>query len=216
VRRFLRWFLVLLLLCVSGFSLRAEELLAKVQRELHARKFYFGEINGRATDETVTAIKDFQLAKGIDSSGQLGAETLRALGFREGAGEDTNREEARLLEECHNLILRYLQACQSGDWQQEAVFYTDVVNYYYDQNVSRDFIRDVRAKETRRWPHRKSTMLNRIVSLEPGHPDQAQLTARVRTEVRGDTGPAKALTEDLLFRLEKSAAGWRIAAVKLL
>src|SRR5258707_4374530 len=99
VRFLLCWIFCLLL----ALPMRAEELVAKVQRELRARKFYFGEINGRATDETVSAIKGFQEAKGVDHSGQLDGETLRALGFPDSA--TGNREEARLLEECHTCVL---------------------------------------------------------------------------------------------------------------
>ncbi|MDR3403382.1 MAG: peptidoglycan-binding protein [Chthoniobacter sp.] len=199
---------------VFSLAACAEELLPKVQRELRARKFYFGEINGRATDETVGAIGKFQEAHGLDRTGNLDDETLHALGLP--GDSRTNREEGRRLDECGNCVLRYLQAWQSGNWEREAAFFADVVNYYDDDNVGRDFIREVRARESRRWPHRKSTMLNRIASLEPGHDDQAQVTARVRTEVAGESGPAKARTEDLLFRLQKTNQGWRIAAVKLL
>jgi len=203
-----------ILFLAFSLSAYAEELLPKVQRELRARKFYFGEIDGRATEETVGAIGKFQAAHGLDRTGNLDEETLRALGLP-GNGL-TNREEARRLEECSTCVLGYLQAWQSGHWEREAAFFTDVVNYYDDDNVDRDFIRDVRARESRRWPHRKSTMLNRITSLEPGHDDQGQVTARVRTVVAGESGPAKARTEDLLFRLQKTSQGWRIAAVKLL
>jgi hypothetical protein len=195
-----------------GLSVRAEDLLPRVQRELRARKFYFGEIDGHATEETVTAIKNFQLSKGIDSTGLLDGGTLRALGFADAVGDT---EEGRLLEECNTCVLRYLQAWQSGRWEREGAFFADVVNYYDDQNVARDFIRQVRAKEIVRWPHRKSTLLNRIASLEPGHKDLAQVTARVRTEVAADSGSAEVQTEDLLFRLQKTDGGWKIAAVKL-
>ena len=210
----MRFFFFGIIFLVFSLSACAEELLPKVQRELRARKFYFGEINGRATDETVGAIGKFQEAHGLDHTGNLDDETLRALGFP--GGELANREEVRRLDECGTCVLRYLQAWQGSDWEREAAFFTNVVNYYDDQNVNRDFIREVRARESRRWPHRKSTMLNRIASLEPGHDDQAQVTARVRTEVAGESGPAKARTEDLVFRLQKTGGGWRIAAVKLL
>ncbi len=192
--------------------MRAEDLVPRVQRELRARKIYFGEIDGHATEETVTAIKNFQLSKGIDSSGFLDGDTLRALGFPDSAGDP---EQVRLLEECNACVLHYLQAWQSGDWAREGEFFTDAVNYYDDQNVGRDFIRQVRAKEIARWPHRKSTLLNRIASLEPGHKDLAQVTARVRTEVAAGEGEAVVETEDLLFRLQKTDRGWQIAAVKL-
>ena len=203
----------ILCLCFSS-PLFADELLPKVQRELRARKFYFGEIDGRASEETVASVGKFQEAHGIDKSGQLDHETLRALGFPESGADD--REEARSLAECSTCVLRYLQAWQSGHWEREAPFFAEVVNYYEDQNVSRDFIRETRARENRRWPHRKSTLLNRIASLLPDHVDQAQVTARVRTEVAGESGSPRARTEDLVFRLQKTDAGWRIAALKLL
>ena len=210
----MRFFCCWIFCLLFALPLRAEDLLAKVQRELRARKFYFGEIDGRATDETLEAIKRFQLAKGIDNTGQLDGQTLRTLGFPDTATR--NREEARLLDDCGTFLLRYLQAWQSGDWEQEAPFYDDLVNYYYDGNVSRDFIREARAKEIRRWPRRKATMLNRIASLLDGDANRAQLTARVRIDVAGKSGPPQARTEDLFFRLQRTKQGWRIAALLLL
>jgi hypothetical protein len=199
---------------VLCLPVQAEELLPSVQRELRARRFYFGEINGRATDETIAAIEKFQLAKGIDKTGQLDRETLRTLGLPGDVATDA--AEARTLEECCACVVGYLKAWQKGVWDEEASFFTEVVNYYDDQNVRGDFIREVRAREIRRWPHRTATMLNRIASLEPGQPTQAQVTARVRMEVAAEAGKSEARTEDLLFRLEKTERGWRIAALKLL
>jgi len=195
-------------------ALRADDLLPKVQRELKAQKFYFGEIDGRANDETVAAIERFQVAKGIDRTGQLDGGTLRALGVSGGHGG--NHEGARMLDDCNTCVLHYLQAWESGQWEREVVFFTDTVNYYDDQNLSRDSIRDIRARENHQWPRRKSTMLNRVASLEPGQDGLAQVTARVRTEVAGDAGPPRVRTEDLVFRLQKTDQGWRIAALKLL
>jgi hypothetical protein len=211
VRVIFVWILFLLL---SGVALPAEELLQTAQRELRARKFYFGEIDGRASAETVTAIENFQLAKGIDKTGQLTDETVRALGLP--AAVRGNREDARVLEECCTRVLRYLQAWQSGNWEREAPYFADEVNYYFDQKVSRDFIREMRARENRRWPQRKSTMLQRIASLLPDRNDRAQVTARVRTEVGGPAGPAQARTEDLIFRLQMADGSWRITELKLL
>ena len=50
--------------------------------------------------------------------------------------------DARLLAECTSLVVDYLKAWQSGVWDREASFFSDTVNYYDDQNVSRDFIRE--------------------------------------------------------------------------
>jgi hypothetical protein len=210
VRIFLCWILGLVMADIA----MAGELLPKVQRELRTQKIYFGEIDGRATDETVNAIKKFQSAKGIDQTGQLDRETLRALGIAPASPKD--EEETRLLDACNLCVLRYLQAWESGLWEKEAACFAEVVNYYDDQNVNRDFIRSVRARENQRWPRRKSTMLNRIASLEPELTDQAQVTARVRTEVSADGESPRVRTENLIFRLQKTEQGWRIAALKLL
>ncbi len=206
--------LVSLFCLLFGPLLRADELLPNVQRELRARKFYFGEFDGHASDETVQAIKKFQEVKGIDKTGQLDAETLRALGF--GGTSEAPSAELRQIEECNSFVLRYLRAWEKGEWGEEAAFFTEVVNYYDDQNVSRDFIRDTRARENRQWTRRKAIMLNRIASLEPNHPEQVQVTARIRSEVAKDNSPAKVRTENLVYRLQKTEHGWRIAALKLL
>jgi hypothetical protein len=208
-------FCCLLCLPLLALPLRAEEeLLVKVQRELRARKFYFGEINGRATEETVAALKKFQESSAVDQTGQLDRETLRALGFAGGSVPEAG--ESKLLEGCQNCVLGYLRAWESGEWEREAPFFADVVNYYNDHNVSREFIHAVRLKEVRQWPHRKATMLDRITTLLDDSPNQAQMTARIRMEVIGDSGHQRVRTEDLVFRLEKSSQGWKIAALKLL
>jgi len=208
----------LLFLWIPGLllslPLQAGDPLPMVQRELRARKFYFGEIHGRANDETVAAIVKFKEARGIDNTtGNLDDETLRALGL---PGPSGNREQGRALEECCTRVRQYLQVWQSGDWEREVPFFAAEVNYYDDQNVNRAFIREARIRENQRWPRRKSTLLQRIASQLPGRGEAAQVTARVRTEVARSSGPARVLTEDLIFRLEKTDGDWRIVALKLL
>jgi hypothetical protein len=211
VRFLVIWILSFVL---AGRAFGAADLLQSVQRELRARKFYFGDIDGRASAETVKSISNFQEAKGIEKTGQLTDETLRALGQpRTGHG---NREEARVLEECCDFVRRYLQAWQGGVWEREAPFFADEVNYYFDQKVSRDFIQETRSRENIRWPQRKSTMLQRVASLIPNRADLAQVTTRVRTEVGGSFAPRRARTEDLIFRLQMTRGSWRITELKLL
>lgn len=210
----MRLALLWLVCLLSAVPLHGEELLEKAQRELRARKLYFGEIDGRASRETVAAIGKFQLARGIDHSGNLDDQTLRALGLPAAAG--ANRDELRLLDECCTVILRYWQARQSDDWNGEARFYAATVNYYDDHQVPHDSIRASTARANRRWPQRKYTLLNRVASLLPGRSDQAQVTARVRSQVADVSGVSQARLEDLIFRLQKAEDGWQITAVKLL
>ncbi len=203
-------FLLLTLLCAP--PLRAEELLVRVQRELRARKFYFGEIQGRATEETVGAIRKFQEARGIDHSGNLDADTLRALGVT--VADDT-REEAMTLRECCDFVLRYVQARQRG-WEAEEPLFAATVNYYSDGVVSRDFIRRARERYNTRWPTRRITLLQRVAALVHDDREAVQITARVRVEIAAPGDAPQANVEDLLFRIERGQSGWQIAAIKLL
>ncbi len=186
----------------------------QVQRELRARKYYFGEIDGKASEETVAAIGKFQLAKGIDKTGNLDAETLRALDLP--AGTQAASDEAHALDAVCDFVLRYWQVRESNDWERVAPFYAGEVVYYSEGILKLSALRERSAEDNRRWPGRKFILLNRIASLLPERSDTAQVTARVRTQAAGNSSPARALTEDLIFRLRKTEKGWRIIAVKLL
>ena len=202
-----------LLFCLP---LQAEEILAKAQRELRARKFYFGEIHGKATKETSAAVRKFQEARGIDNSGNLDDETLRALGLPVIA---TDREAAITLGQCCSFVQRYYQAWEGGDWKSEGAFFADNVFYYDDREVSRDALGKIRAKENANWPQRKAVLLQRIATRMKSRGDLplVQVTARVRTEVTLPSNEVKVSAEDVIYWLEKKGdAEWRIFAVKAL
>lgn len=190
-------------------------MLPAVQRELRARKFYFGEIDARASMETTAAIKRFQTSKGIDSSGQLDGETIRALGLPVPRGSE-NTEELRSLEACSACVLQYWQARESDQWEPLAATLGAEVSFYSDEELKRDALREIVASQNRGWPHRKYTMLNRIASLHPDDRELVQVTVRIHTRAEDDKGRERAVTEDLVFRLRKKDDVWRIVAVKLL
>jgi peptidoglycan hydrolase-like protein with peptidoglycan-binding domain len=207
VRFFLTCFLSLML---SG-AIHAQEMLPHAQRELRARKLYFGEINGRATKETAAAILRFQRSKGIDATGNLCEETLRALGY------PTNRGGSRQdLEACAGVVSEYLKAREDGRWEEIKPYFAKEVDYLYDGLKSREDLRELLATENRRWPNRAYTTLNRIASLLPKNPAGAQVTVRVQTRVKDESGVERAETEDIIFRLQKAGDRWQIAALKLL
>jgi hypothetical protein len=210
----------LIFYCLLGLlfclPLQAEELLAKAQRELRARKFYFGEIHGKATRETSAAVRKFQEARGIDNSGNLDDETLRALGL---PFETGNSDSARALGQCCTFVQRYYQAWERGDWKDEGAFYADKVYYYEDREVDRDDLREIRRKENLNWPQRKAILLQRIATplKSRGKVPLMQVTARVRTEVTLPSKEIKVRTEDVIYWLEKKGnEEWRIFAVKVL
>jgi hypothetical protein len=206
------WIVALLLggLCAA----QADDLLQDVQRELRARKLYFGAIDGRASDDIASALRKFQRLKGLDATGNLDDGTIRALGLQ--PAERALRGDAAVLDTCANLVLHYLQARQSGDWNREAAFYEEQVDYLEDGLVDREFIRDTPERDSRRWPVRKTILLNRIASLVPNHPGEVLVTARIRSEMSGGSGPKRIRTEDLTFLLRSKGSEWRIAAIKML
>jgi len=210
-----RLFLICFFGLLAGLPARGEDLLPAVQRELRARKFYFGEIDARASMETTAAIKRFQTSKGIDSTGQLDGETIRALGLPVPKGRE-NAEEMRSLEACSACVLQYLQAREGDQWEPVAATLGDQISFYSEEGLKRDALREIVAKENLRWPHRKYTMLNRIASLHPEDREMGQVTVRVHTRVEDAGHRERVETEDLVFRLRKKEDGWKIIAVKLL
>ncbi len=70
-----------LLLLVIGPSASADELIKNVQTELKDQGFYYSEITGENGPDTTAAIKRFQIRNGMEVTGTLTAETLKALGL---------------------------------------------------------------------------------------------------------------------------------------
>ena len=211
----MRSFLVCILGLLLCLPLHGDDFLQAAQRELRARKFYFGEIDARASVETTAAIKRFQTSKGLDSTGQLDGETIRALGLPVPKGTE-NTEERRSLDASCACVLQYLQGRESGQWERLAPTLAERISFYSDEELKRDALREILDKDNRRWPHRKYTMLNRIASIVPDSHEVVQVTVRLHTRVENDSGQAHVETEDLIFRLRKQDDGWKIAALKLL
>jgi peptidoglycan hydrolase-like protein with peptidoglycan-binding domain len=57
----------------------ADSTVQQVQEELKAQGYYFGQINGDKNADTVAAIRRFQIRNGLQVTGELDQETLRAL-----------------------------------------------------------------------------------------------------------------------------------------
>ena len=71
-------FVLLLLLATAAI---ADDQIRDAQTTLKSQGFYYGDINGTGTPETVAAIRRFQIRNGLESNGQLDAATLEALGM---------------------------------------------------------------------------------------------------------------------------------------
>jgi peptidoglycan hydrolase-like protein with peptidoglycan-binding domain len=63
---------------LAQFAL-ADTTIQQAQAELKEQGFYFGEVNGDKNADTVTAIRRFQIRSGLQVTGELNEETVRAL-----------------------------------------------------------------------------------------------------------------------------------------
>jgi peptidoglycan hydrolase-like protein with peptidoglycan-binding domain len=71
---------VCLLLAVAIVTAHAEDSVRSTQEELRRRNVFFGDIDGRRTDEYAEAVRRYQRRKGLTASGQEDRDTLRSLG----------------------------------------------------------------------------------------------------------------------------------------
>ncbi len=62
----------------------ADDQTRDVQAELKNQGFYFGEVNGKMSDEMTASVRRFQIRNGLNVTGQIDAETLSALGLGSG------------------------------------------------------------------------------------------------------------------------------------
>ena len=68
---------IILLGCIG--ALRADEVIAEVQQALKDQGFYYGEINGDKNADTTAAIRRYQIRNGLQITGELDNDTLKAL-----------------------------------------------------------------------------------------------------------------------------------------
>ena len=72
-------FLIAMTLLVA--SANADDRLRDVQAALKTQGFYYGDITGTETPETIAAIRRYQIRNGIPVTGKMNDDTLAALGF---------------------------------------------------------------------------------------------------------------------------------------
>jgi hypothetical protein len=199
-------------LLLSNSAPCAGEPLQQVQRELRARKYYFGPVDGRASAETTKAIEEFQRAKALDANGEVNEETLRALGLRSEA--EVKSAESRALKLGREWLAQYWRGCESGNWADEERFYAEKVRYYYEGEVTRDYLRQQRLKYYELWPTRRQVPLLSYATWNSRPREELWVSARVRNEVKNREGAQKIFTEELLFILRQSGGEWRLTEVR--
>lgn len=70
-----------LLLATAAF---ADDQLRSVQGELKSQGFFYGDANGTASPETVSALRRYQIRNGLEVTGTASKETLNSLGLGPG------------------------------------------------------------------------------------------------------------------------------------
>ncbi len=75
----LRIAVVVLLAALAGI-VRADQAVQNVQQALKDQGFYYGEVTGEKDADTTAAIRRYQIRNGLQISGDLNDETLKALG----------------------------------------------------------------------------------------------------------------------------------------
>ncbi len=111
--------LLLLMLCLLA-SADADPQIAAVQEALKSQGFYRGEVSGEIDNRTAAAITRFQVRRGLEVTGELNEETLRALGLNlaqpltAGAGKPTppKTEPWRALRQQDREFLKELNSSQ--------------------------------------------------------------------------------------------------------
>ena len=78
-------------------SAQADEQVRRVQEELRKRNLYFGDVDGRSSEEMQAALRRYQHRKGFPESGEPGPETLAGLGIPAGAVQAVSWPEVPVL-----------------------------------------------------------------------------------------------------------------------
>ncbi len=86
----------------------ADSTVQQAQEELKEQGYYFGEINGDKNADTIAAIRRFQIRSGLQVTGELDQETLRAL--HAASASSTGTPQPRNLEDSGNTIERVAPA----------------------------------------------------------------------------------------------------------
>lgn len=110
-----RVFLTFLALGICGLgTLLADDSVRAVQTRLKEGGFYFGELNGEYNSETAAAVSRYQIRNGLPISGQLDAETAKALGVAAGTTVPSNPEAADTWRRLRKTDQQFLQKLNNG------------------------------------------------------------------------------------------------------
>ena len=116
MKRFLLcWIIVALWGMTSAF---ADETVRAVQTKLKTEGFYFGDATGTYDSETAAAVSRYQIRHGLPISGQLDAETTKALGVA--AAATTERPSSESWQRLRKSDQRFLSRLNASQGRQPA------------------------------------------------------------------------------------------------
>src|SRR2546423_4298722 len=84
-----RIFAVAILATVLGLDALGDTAIQQAQETLKEQGYYYGQITGEKNADTVAAIRRFQIRNGLQVTGDLNEETLRALNSNTAASVQT-------------------------------------------------------------------------------------------------------------------------------
>jgi len=105
-------------LSLAGF-VRADDNVREVQTKLSDEGFYFGQIDGAYSNDLSAALSRYQIRNGLPITGQLDAETSKALGAKPAVGPSTGAGE-QSSETWRGLRKRERRASTSGRRSESA------------------------------------------------------------------------------------------------
>lgn len=173
-----------LLLIGATASLRADEGIRQVQEELRKRNLYFGDIDGRSTEELTGALKRYQKRKGFAVTGTICADTAASLRIQSTiASTDKDPSEWEDLpldpeppaeappaeppppapvlsqDRVNQFVETYLRNGESNDICHQVWFYAFPVQYFEYGPQNRDFVRRDIKYHVKDWPERKYRLI---------------------------------------------------------
>lgn len=112
MKRFFLYF-VMFALCGAA-TLLADDNVRAAQNRLKDGGFYFGELNGDYNSETAAAVSRYQIRNGLPITGQLDAETAKALGVADVKDVPANSDSPEAWRRLRKADQQFLQRLNAG------------------------------------------------------------------------------------------------------
>ena len=216
----------------------ADDNVREVQTKLHEGGFYSGEIDGVYSSELAAALTRYQIRNGLPITGQLDADTSKALGAKPAVTTSAAEVWRRLrtgdqetlaktqpiaspstessttnisTERVRDYVGAFVLAGLDPHVGAEADFFADRVRYYDDGVISREQIRRDLQRYAARWPERRFS-LDGDITVEPQNDNRVRVTFPLRYELRnGDKHSSGKIDKAIV--LERAGDDLEIVAV---